>query len=55
MYSVLKWHNVAKHTDSYGSMWLPMVMQDVSKKLYNFESFYTFIQGTCTVFSTVIM
>jgi hypothetical protein len=36
MYSVLNSHNVAKHTDfclkSYCSMWLPLVMQAVSRR-----------------------
>jgi hypothetical protein len=41
--------------DSYGSVRLPLIMQGVSKELYNFESLYKFIQTTCTVFGTVIM
>jgi hypothetical protein len=36
IYSVLKCHNVEKHTQFYlgylGSMWLPLVMQGVSKR-----------------------
>jgi hypothetical protein len=42
MYSVLNRHNVAKHTefywDSYGSMWLPQVMQGVSKRALQWYS-----------------
>jgi uncharacterized protein YgiB involved in biofilm formation len=53
MYSVLNCHNVTEHTefysDSYGSMWLPLVMRSISKRALQPESSYTFIQNMYSV------
>jgi hypothetical protein len=55
MYSVLNYHKVTKHTESYlGQLRFNVTATGnagvFQKELYNFGSLYKFIKRTCTTF-----